>query len=66
MEIFEVAVTKQAEKQLRTLPAYIVLKLQTWIDFVKHQGLSKVRKIPGFHDESLKRKKARPTLNTIE
>ncbi|WP_423063066.1 hypothetical protein [Candidiatus Paracoxiella cheracis] len=27
MEIFEVAVTKQAEKQLRTLPAYIVLKL---------------------------------------
>ena len=57
MKIYEVAVTKQAEKQLRTLPAYIVLKLQAWIDFVKHKGLSEVRKIPGFHDEPLKGKR---------
>lgn len=57
MEIYEVAITKLAEKQLRTLPAYIILKLQTWIDVVKHKGLAEVRKIPGFHDEPLKGKR---------
>lgn len=57
MEIYEVTITKQAEKQLRTLPAHIVFKLQTWIDFVKHQGISQVRKIPGFNDEALKGKR---------
>ena len=50
MEIYEVGITKQ----LQTLPAYIVLK---WIDFIKHKGLTEVRKLPGFHDEPLKEKR---------
>ncbi|WP_267257035.1 hypothetical protein [Coxiella endosymbiont of Ornithodoros maritimus] len=63
MKTYEVAITKQAERQLQTLPAYIVLK---WIDFVKHTGFTEVQKLSGFYDEPLIRKKARLTFNQIE
>jgi len=33
---------------------YIVKKLSYWIDEVRNEGLSTVRKIPGYHDEPLK------------
>lgn len=35
----------------------IAVKLQMWVDAVGHYGLSKVRKIPGYHDEPLKGKR---------
>ena len=57
MDIFEVTISKQAEKNLRTLPSHIVFKLQTWIDGVKNEGLREMRKRPGFHDEPLKGKR---------
>ena len=35
----------------------IALKLQIWVEAVGHCGLSKIRKIPGYHDEALKGKR---------
>ena len=57
MDVFEVIVSKKAEKQLRSLPAHVVIKLQGWISGVKIEGLRNVRKIPGFHDEPLRGKR---------
>ncbi len=51
--IFDVEVSTKAGKDLRKVPLYIALKLQTWIDAVGHSGLDEVRKIPGYHDEPL-------------
>lgn len=53
-DIYDVILTTKAKKNLKKLPLFIVLKLQTWIDAVGHSGLSEVRKIPGYHDEPLK------------
>ena len=61
MDIFEVVITRQAEKQLRKIPSHVALKLAAWVDGVKHNGLMETRKLPGFHDEPLygKRKSER-------
>lgn len=53
MDIKRVIVSRQAEKNLEKIPGYITLKLQSWIESVSINGLSFVRKIPGFHDEQL-------------
>ncbi len=57
MEIYDVEISKTAQKQLKRLPAYIILKLQAWIEAVQNEGIAKVRKVPGFHDEPLKGKR---------
>lgn len=57
MDIFDVELTRQAEKDLRKLPDYVVLKLYAWIDDLGHRGLRKVRKTPGYHDEPLRGKR---------
>lgn len=54
MIVFKVILTKQAKKDLITLPSYIVRKLLAWVDDVENSGLSEVRKVPGYHDEPLK------------
>ena len=54
MDIFDVNISKGAEKNLERLPKYIVFKLLAWIDNVKTYGLRKTRVVPGFHDEPLK------------
>lgn len=54
MDIFEVVLSKKAEQSLRKLPAYIVIKLQSWVEGVMTQGLREMRRIPGYHDEPLK------------
>jgi proteic killer suppression protein len=43
-----------AEKQLRRLPDFIVVKLRKWASQVELYGLTEVRKIPGLHDEPLR------------
>lgn len=53
-DIFNVKLTVKANKDLKKVPLHIALKLQAWIEAVGHQGLSEVRKIPGYHDELLK------------
>lgn len=58
MDIFDVEISKDAEKQLRKTPEHIVLKLQGWIDGVKEHGLREIRKQRGYHDEPLLGKRA--------
>lgn len=53
MAIFKVRISRQAQKDLRKVPTYIIDKLDTWIDGVERQGLEKIRKLPGYHDEPL-------------
>jgi proteic killer suppression protein len=52
--IFRVEITRLAAKQLRKLPRHIVNNLMIWVTAVEHDGLEEVRKVPGYHDESLK------------
>ena len=40
------------------MPPMIGRKLAFWIEAVAHQGLKEVRKIPGYHDEPLRGKRA--------
>lgn len=42
------------KKQLKKLPAHIVISFQNWVEDVEERGLEEVRKIPGYHDEPLK------------
>lgn len=46
-------VTKEAYKDLRLVPFFIVDKFDTWIQSVHEIGIVEVRKIPGYHDEPL-------------
>ncbi len=57
--IFEVRITRRARKDIKSVPLYIALKLQAWIDDVGHRGLNEVRKISGYHDEPLKGKRVK-------
>ncbi len=56
-DIFAVKLANKVRKSRKQLPAHICLKLAAWIDAVANQGLSQVRKIPGYHDEPLKGKR---------
>lgn len=55
--IFNVKLSRDALKDLKKVPVFIAIKLQSWIDDVGHRGLTEVRKIPGYHDEPLKGKR---------
>ena len=54
MDVFDVQISKQAEKDLKKIPAQIIFKLEAWIDGVMNEGLREMSKRPGFHDEPLK------------
>lgn len=54
MDIYNVVLKEKLELSLKKLPKHIIIKLIAWINAVGHDGLSEVRKIPGFHDEPLK------------
>lgn len=54
MEIYKVVLSEKAKDNLQKIPAYIIYKLQLWVDGVKERRLDEMRKIPGFHDEPLK------------
>ncbi|CEG55963.1 hypothetical protein [Legionella fallonii] len=53
MEIYNVVIRKKLVPSLKRFPKHIIVKLTAWINAVGHDGLSEVRKIPGFHDEPL-------------
>ena len=53
-DIYEVTISVTAIKQLQKTPTYIKEKLYMWVEQIKHLGLSEVRKIKSYHDESLK------------
>ena len=52
-DIFAVRFTSRANKTLKKVPLFILIKLQAWIDDVGERGLNEVRKIKGYHDEPL-------------
>ena len=52
--IRRVVLSKQAEKDLVTVPTHVALKLQDWVEDVEERGIEAVRRIPGYHDEPLK------------
>jgi proteic killer suppression protein len=54
LEIYNVVLKEKLALSLKKLPKHIIAKLTAWINAVGHDGLSEVRKIPGFHDEPLK------------
>lgn len=54
MMLYTIELSKQARKDLKKIPDYIILKLQFWIDSIEQIGLYETRKIPGFHDEPLR------------
>ena len=56
--IHDVELSRRAQKELRRLPRYVAAKLLEWLDAVEHDGLERVRKIPGYHDEPLKGERA--------
>lgn len=56
--VTRVELTRAAEKALKKLPEHIVLLLNAWIDGVETDGLTAIRKIPGYHDEPLKGQRA--------
>ena len=53
MDIFAVILNEKAQRSLKRVPSHIVIKLFEWINAVSHEGLLKIRKIPGYHDEPL-------------
>jgi len=57
-DIYEVTLSDTAIEQLQWMPLYIKEKLYKWVEQVKLLGLSEVRKIKGYNDESLKGKRA--------
>ncbi len=52
-KIYNVILSSKAEKQIKKLPSYIVIKLMSWVDAVVNDGISAVRKVTGYHDEHL-------------
>lgn len=49
-----VVLSRQAQKDLTTVPQHVAMKLQDWVEDVEDRGVEEVRKIPGYHDEPLK------------
>lgn len=49
-----VVISRQAEKDLATVPRHVAVKLQDWAEDVEDRGLEEVRKSSGYHDEPLK------------
>lgn len=52
--IHSVSISPAARKDLRRVPRHVAVKLMAWIETVEVEGLERVRRMPGFHDEPLK------------
>jgi proteic killer suppression protein len=57
-DIFKVDISEKAKKELLKVPLNIQTKLRTWVTLVTLEGLSVARRMPGYHDEPLKGKRA--------
>lgn len=49
-----VILNKNAQKQIKKVPAHIARKLLIWAEQVEMLGIEEIRKIPGIHDEPLR------------
>ena len=55
--VTKVFIGSRARKQLKKVPQHVVSKLKVWVGAVQQEGLDKVRRLPGFHDEPLQGKR---------
>ncbi len=53
----EIILNKKAEKQIKKVPAHIVVNFQVWVKDVETHGIETARKTPGYHDEALQGKR---------
>jgi proteic killer suppression protein len=51
--VHSVELSALVKKQLKKLPAHIVVSFQNWVEDVESRGLEEVRRTPGYHDEPL-------------
>lgn len=49
----QVRLSRRAQKDLRSVPRHVAIKLGAWAEDVAHRGLEQVRRMPGYHDEPL-------------
>ena len=56
--VTRVRLSRRAQKDLMVVPRHIAIKLGAWADDVGVRGLDEVRKVPGYHDEPLKGRRA--------
>jgi proteic killer suppression protein len=56
--VTRVRLSRRAQKDLMTVPRHVAIKLGAWVDDVTVRGLEEVRKVPGYHDEPLKGRRA--------
>jgi proteic killer suppression protein len=53
-----VVVSKSAQRDIRKAPVQIRGKLALWVTSVETVGIETVRKVPGYHDEPLRGRRA--------
>ena len=53
----EKVILSRVKKILPRIPGHIRIKLLSWAEAVEMDGIIEVRRLPGFHDESLKGKR---------
>lgn len=53
----EIRIRTKAKKQLKKAPAYVKVKLLSWVDSVLEEGLEMIRQCAGYHDEPLQGKR---------
>lgn len=56
--VTRVRLSRRAQKDLMAVPRHVAIKLGAWADDVAARGLEEVRKVPGYHDEPLKGRRA--------
>lgn len=49
---------EKVRKKIIKLPPYIKINLFSWIDAIELVGILETRKLPGYHDEPLKGRRA--------
>jgi hypothetical protein len=47
-DIYTVRISKKAKKNLKKIPWYLVVKLESWVSAVGLCGLHEVRKVKGY------------------
>ena len=48
-----IEISKKAQKDLKRVPAHIRNNFRIWTLLVEKEGISEIRKISGYHDETL-------------
>jgi toxin HigB-1 len=51
--IHAISISRRAKKDLGKCPTHIVQSFMTWVGAVQLEGLERIRRLPGYHDEPL-------------